>query len=108
MRKLHVNFLNYIQEIFNTILQEYQNNPQPPFVYLLEVAITVYGSSQSHPEVLLYLQGLYEQFYKITFHHLSTIKDSFSQLQYLIDDFIGLHIRIFVYNAGIILNSGKV
>lgn len=55
-----------------------------------------------------YLQNLYLQFYEITIYHVSTIENSLSVLQYLIDDFLGLHIRIFVYNSSILLNTGKV
>lgn len=55
-----------------------------------------------------YFQTVYLQFYEITFHHMKTIQDSFSELQYLLEDFLGLHIRIFINNSGIILNTGKV
>lgn len=83
MRKLKNNFLVYLQKVFNSIVGCYKNHPIGPYVYLLEVAITVYGKN-SNAEVLNYLQTIYLQFYEITFHHLKTIGDSFSELQYLI------------------------
>lgn len=43
MRRMKPKFLDFIQDIFSTIISVYKSYPVSPFVYLLEIAITVYG-----------------------------------------------------------------
>lgn len=43
MRKIKEDFLKYFESIFTVILNAFKQYPLSPYVYLLEVAITVYG-----------------------------------------------------------------
>lgn len=54
-----------------------------------------------------YFRTLYQNFCQITYAHLKE-KDSISDYELLIDDFIGMNKRFFIYNSQIVLESGEL
>ena len=84
------------------MLEAYQKHPICSYIYTLEVAITVFYSNPNFNE---YFKDLYQKFCKVTYAHLKQAQ-VISDYQLLIDDFIGMNKRFFIYNSRIVLESG--
>jgi hypothetical protein len=54
-----------------------------------------------------YFRDLYKKFCQITYEHLKQAKN-ISDYQLLIDDFIGMNKRFFIFNSRIVLESGEL
>ena len=105
MRKIPHKFLQFIKPLFECVLEEYKKFPISTFLYLFEIAITVYYECEI---VLPYLQELYNQFYDITFYYLSLTSNPFEEYEYLIYDFLGVNLRVMLYNSIIIRDIDKL
>lgn len=60
-----------------------------------------------NPAYTDYLRRLYSDFCQIAFDHMRKIEDV-GRFSYLLDDFMGMNKRFFLYNASIVLSSGKL
>ena len=70
----------------------------------MEVAVTVYASNSTYTD---YLRRIYSDFCDIAYQHMKKI-DDMGRYSYFLDDFIGMNKRFFIYNAGVVLSSGKL
>jgi hypothetical protein len=104
MRTLEFHFAGFIEELFTTVLQAYQTYPICSYVYLVEISVTIYSSDPRYTD---YLKQIYSRFCELTYQHMASI-DSLNRFSYLLDDFIGMNKRFFVYNSSVVLSSGKL
>lgn len=86
------------------MLTAFQQYPICSYVYLVEVAVTVYSSNPAYTD---YLRRLYSDFCDIVFLHMKQI-DDLGRFSYLLDDYMGMNKRFFLYNASIVLTSTKL
>jgi hypothetical protein len=70
----------------------------------VEVAVGLYSSNPAYND---YLRRMYSDFCDIAMGHMSQIND-ISRFSYLLDDFMGMNKRFFLYNASTVLSSGKL
>lgn len=59
MRTLEYLFSEFLEDLFTTVLAAFQKHPICSYVYLVEVAVTVYSSNPSYTD---YLRRLYSDF----------------------------------------------
>ena len=90
--------------MFTLVLSAFQQHPICSYVYLVEVAVTIYSSDPNYTD---YLRRLYSDFCDIAFSHMSRIND-LGRFSYLLDDYMGMNKRFFLFNASIVLSSGKL
>jgi hypothetical protein len=90
--------------MFTLVLSAFQKYPICSYVYLVEVAVTIYSANPNYTD---YLRRLYSDFCDIAFSHMSHIND-LDRFSYLLDDYMGMNKRFFLYNASIVLSSGKL
>jgi hypothetical protein len=93
-----------LEDLFNTVLIAFQKHPICSYVYLVEVAVTVYSGNPSYID---YLKKLYSDFCEIAYEHMKKIED-IGRYSYFLDDFMGMNKRFFLYAASIVLSSGKL
>lgn len=104
MRYLKFSFTEFIEPLYTAVLEAFPRFPICSYAYLLEIAITVFYENQQYTD---YFKAVYIKFCEITFTHLNQI-EKMEKYSYLLDDFIGISKRFFVYNASIVLNSGQL
>lgn len=104
MRTLEFQFSEFLEELFTTVLTAFQKHPICSYVYLVEVAVTVFSSNSAYTD---YLRRLYSDFCQIAYEHMKKIED-ISRYSYFLDDFMGMNKRFFLYNASVVLSSGKL
>lgn len=90
--------------MFTTVLSSFVKYPICSYVYLVEVTVTIFSANPSFNE---YLRKLYSDFCDIAFSHMNKIQD-ISRFSYLLDDYMGMNKRFFLYNASTVLSSGKL
>lgn len=86
------------------MLSAFKKHPICSYVYLVEVAVTVYSSNPSFTD---YLRKLYSDFCSIAYEHMTKIED-IAKYSYFLDDFMGMNKRFFLYAPNIVLTSGKL
>jgi hypothetical protein len=84
-------------------MQAFTVSPVCSYVYLVEVAITVFWREQAYEPFLL---DLYCRFCDASSAHLSS--GNIEKYSFLLDDFMGMNKRFFVYNASIVLKSNRL
>lgn len=104
MRCVKERFTVFLEDLFNTLISAYEKYPICSYIYLLEVAITVY---YEHTQFFDYFKDLYTKFCTITYSYLQTV-DNLDKYVFLLDDFIGMNKRFFIFNAAIVLKSGQL
>lgn len=104
MRYIKFGFTEFIEPLYSAVLESFPKYPICSYAYLLEIAITVFYGNAQYTE---YFKGVYIQFCNILFVHMNQI-EKMEKYSYLLDDFIGISKRFFVYNASIVLNSGQL
>ena len=85
------------------MLSAFKVYPICSYAYLIEIAITVYYENPQYTE---YFKNVYITFCEHISDHLAKVS-TYEGYSYLLDDFIGMNKRFFIYNANILLNSGK-
>jgi len=88
-----------LDELFIFTLDAYRKYPVCSYIYILEVAITVFYDNIHFYD---YFKNLYISFCEVTYAHFKNIKDV-QDYQFLIDDFIGMNKRFYIYNSRIVL-----
>lgn len=104
MRYIRFGFTEFIEPLYSAVLEAFPKYPICSYAYLLEIAITVFYGNEQYTE---YFKGVYVQFCGILFGHMNQI-EKMEKYSYLLDDFIGISKRFFLYNASIVLNSGQL
>lgn len=104
MRYIKFNFTEFIDPLYSTVLESFVKYPICSYAYLVQIAITVFYEVEQYSE---YFKGVYVKFCQTLFMHMSKIKQM-DEYCYLLDDFIGISRRFFLYNANIVLNSGQL
>jgi hypothetical protein len=104
MRYLKFSFTEFIEPLYSAVLEAYPRYPICSYAYLLEIAITVFYENQQYTD---YFRAVFVKFCEITFVHMNQV-EKMEKYSYLLDDFIGISKRFFVYNASILLNSGQL
>lgn len=67
MRSLRESFIPFLENLFTTVFEAYRKHPICSYVYVLEVAITVFYDDQTLTD---YFRSLYQSFCQITYAHL--------------------------------------
>lgn len=70
MRTLEFKFSEFLEDLFTTVLTAFRKYPICSYVYLVEVAVTVYSKNPAYTD---YLRRLYSDFVDIAFTHMSKI-----------------------------------
>ena len=85
-------------------MSAFSQYPICSYVYLVEVTVTIFSAK---PEYNDFLRRIHSDFCDIAFNHMNKISD-ISRFSYLLDDYMGMNKRFFLYNASIVLSSGKL
>jgi hypothetical protein len=104
MRCLGLEFKEFIPPLLETLSSTYEQFPVCSYVYLVEVAVTVFCG---HSDFAEYFKGVYIRFCEITYSHLNS-REKIERYHFLLDDFIGMNKRLFIFNANIVLTSGQL
>lgn len=104
MRCLDLDFKDFIPQLLETLSQAYEQYPVCSYVYLVEVAVTVFCR---HSDFAEYFKGVYIRFCELTYSHLNS-GEKIERYHFLLDDFIGMNKRFFMFNANIVLTSGQL
>ena len=104
MRSLKLSFLPYIDEVFTSIFNAYQNHPIASYVYTVEIVVTVFSQYREFSEAL---KNIYEKACEITFKHLSKL-DVIEANPELSEDFFGMNMRFMRYAPKIVIECDKL
>lgn len=70
MRSIPDQFVQYLNPVFSKVIESYKKFPINSFVYIYEVAFTVYYKSHQ-AELLNFIKALYIQYCTITYNYLT-------------------------------------
>lgn len=104
MRYLKFSFTEFIDPLYTAMMEAYPRFPICSYAYLLEIAITVFYENQQYTD---YFRAVFVRFCEVTIGHMNQV-EKMERYSYLLDDFIGISKRFFVYNASILLSSGQL
>lgn len=90
--------------MFGCVMDSFRKNPICSYVYLVQIVITVFSKKE---QTQAYLLNLYKLFCEICAYHLSD-SNKVEKYSFLLDDFIGMNKRLFVYNSSLLLKSGEL
>jgi hypothetical protein len=84
-------------------MESFREKPICSYVYLVEVAITVFAKE---PACQQYILGLYAEFCLQSYQYLGG--PNWERLNLLLEDFLGMNKRFFTFNVSLVLKGGQL